>query len=123
MKVKESITGQYLSGKLKIPVPKSRRKPTGWLTVKGAQENNLKNIDVRFPLGVFCCVTGVSGSGKSSLVNEILYNALARKLNRAHNIAGKHKSITGMEKLDKVICIDQSPIGRTPRSVCIHRRR
>lgn len=116
MKVKESITGQYLSGKLKIPVPKSRRKPTGWLTVKGAQENNLKNIDVRFPLGVFCCVTGVSGSGKSSLVNEILYNALARKLNRAHNIAGKHKSITGMEKLDKVICIDQSPIGRTPRS-------
>ncbi len=116
MKVEESITGQYLSGKLKIPVPKSRRKPTGWLTVKGAQENNLKNIDVRFPLGVFCCVTGVSGSGKSSLVNEILYNALARKLNRAHNIAGKHKSITGMEKLDKVICIDQSPIGRTPRS-------
>ena len=116
MKVKESITGQYLSGKLKIPVPKSRRKPAGWLTVKGAQENNLKNIDVKFPLGVFCCVTGVSGSGKSSLVNEILYNALARKLNRAHNIAGKHKSITGMEKLDKVICIDQSPIGRTPRS-------
>ncbi len=116
MKVKESITGQYLSGKLRIPVPKSRRKPAGWLTVKGAQENNLKNIDVNFPLGVFCCVTGVSGSGKSSLVNEILYNALARKLNRAHNIAGKHKSITGMEKLDKVICIDQSPIGRTPRS-------
>ena len=116
MKVKESITGQYLSGKIKIPVPKSRRKPTAWLTVKGAQENNLKNIDVKFPLGVFCCVTGVSGSGKSSLVNEILYNALARKLNRAHNIAGKHKSITGIEKLDKVICIDQSPIGRTPRS-------
>ncbi len=116
MKVPESITGQYLSGKKRIPVPDKRRKPTGWLEVKGAQENNLRNIDVKFPLGVFCCVTGVSGSGKSSLVNEILYNALARKLNRAHTIAGKHKEIIGMEKLDKVICIDQSPIGRTPRS-------
>ena len=116
MKVPESVTGQYLSGKKKIPVPESRRKPTGWLTVKGAQENNLKNIDVKFPLGVFCCVTGVSGSGKSSLVNEILYNQLAKKLNRARTIPGKFKSITGIEKLDKVICIDQSPIGRTPRS-------
>ncbi len=116
MKVPESITGQYLSGKKKIPVPDKRRKPAGWLTVKGAQENNLKNIDVKFPLGVFTCVTGVSGSGKSSLVNEILYNQLAKKLNRAHTIPGKHKSITGIEKLDKVICIDQSPIGRTPRS-------
>ncbi len=116
MKVPESITGQYLSGKKKIPVPASRRKPSGYLTVKGAQENNLKNIDVRFPLGVFCCVTGVSGSGKSSLVNEILYNALAKKLNRAHTLPGKYKSITGLDKLDKVICIDQSPIGRTPRS-------
>lgn len=116
MKVPESVTGQYLSGKKKIPVPESRRKPAGWLTVKGAQENNLKNIDVKFPLGVFCCVTGVSGSGKSSLVNEILYNQLAKKLNRARTIPGKFKSITGIEKLDKVICIDQSPIGRTPRS-------
>ncbi|MBE5969015.1 MAG: excinuclease ABC subunit UvrA [Lachnospiraceae bacterium] len=116
MKVKESITGQYLSGKLKIPVPDKRRKPTGWIKVVGAQENNLKNIDVKFPLGVMTCVTGVSGSGKSSLVNEILYKSLAKKLNRAHTIAGKHKKIEGIEQLDKVICIDQSPIGRTPRS-------
>ncbi len=116
MKVPESITGQYLSGKKKIPVPEKRRKPSAWLTVKGAEENNLKGIDVKIPLGVFCCVTGVSGSGKSSLVNEILYNKLAKKLNRAHTIPGKHKTITGIEKLDKVICIDQSPIGRTPRS-------
>ena len=116
MKVPESVTGQYLSGKKKIPVPTSRRTPSAWLTVKGAQENNLKNIDVKIPLGVFCCVTGVSGSGKSSLVNEILYKELARKLNRAHTIPGKHKTIVGLDKLDKVICIDQSPIGRTPRS-------
>ena len=116
MKVPESVTGQYLSGKKKIPVPTSRRTPSAWLTVKGAQENNLKNIDVKIPLGVFCCVTGVSGSGKSSLVNEILYKELARKLNRAHTIPGKHKAISGLDKLDKVICIDQSPIGRTPRS-------
>ncbi|MGN0131994.1 MAG: excinuclease ABC subunit UvrA [Lachnospiraceae bacterium] len=116
MQVKESITGQYLSGVLKIPVPKERRKPIGWLSVKGAAENNLKNIDVDIPLGVFTCVTGVSGSGKSSLVNEILYKVLAKKLNRARTIPGKHKCITGVEQLDKVIDIDQSPIGRTPRS-------
>ena len=116
MKVPESITGQYLSGAKKIPVPQERRKPTGILTVKGAQENNLKNIDVEFPLGVMTCVTGVSGSGKSSLVNEILYKRLARELNRARCIPGKHKGILGMERLDKVIAIDQSPIGRTPRS-------
>ncbi len=116
MKVPESVTGQYLSGKKKISVPTSRRTPSAWLTVKGAQENNLKNIDVKIPLGVFCCVTGVSGSGKSSLVNEILYKELARKLNRAHTIPGKHNTIVGLDKLDKVICIDQSPIGRTPRS-------
>ncbi len=116
MKVPESITGKYLSGELSIPVPKMRRKPTGKLTVKGARENNLKNIDVDVPLGVMTCVTGVSGSGKSSLVNEILYKSLAKKLNRARTIAGKHDKITGAEKLDKVIDIDQSPIGRTPRS-------
>ena len=116
MKCKKSITGQYLSKKIVIPVPKERRKPTGTLSVYGAAENNLKNIDVEFPLGVMTCVTGVSGSGKSSLVNEILYKALAKKLNRAHTIAGKHKSISGIENLDKVIDIDQSPIGRTPRS-------
>ncbi len=116
MKVEESITGQYLSGKLRIPVPKMRRKPTGSIKVLGAQENNLKNIDVEFPLGVMTCVTGVSGSGKSSLVNEILYKQLAKKLNRARTIPGKHKGITGLEQLDKVIDIDQSPIGRTPRS-------
>ena len=116
MQVPESITGQYLSGKKMIPVPATRRKPLGWITVKGAQENNLKNIDVKFPLGVMTCVTGVSGSGKSSLVNEILYKHLAKTLNRARTIPGKHKSIEGMEQLDKVIAIDQSPIGRTPRS-------
>ena len=112
----DSITGAYLSGRCKIPVPESRRTPAGWLTVKGAAENNLKNIRVDFPLGVMTCVTGVSGSGKSSLVNEILYKALARKLNRARTIPGSYKEITGMEQLDKVIAIDQSPIGRTPRS-------
>ena len=111
-----SITGAYLSGRMKIPVPATRRTPTGWMTVKGAKENNLKNIDVKFPLGVLTCVTGVSGSGKSSLVNEILYKSLAKQLNRARTIPGKHKCIEGMEQLDKVICIDQSPIGRTPRS-------
>ena len=111
-----SITGQYLSGKLKIEVPKTRRKPNGWITVKGASEHNLKNIDVRFPLGVFTCVTGVSGSGKSSLVNEILYKTLAKKLNRARTIPGRYKAIEGVEQLDKIIAIDQSPIGRTPRS-------
>lgn len=116
MKCKKSITGQYLSKKIVIPVPKERRKPTGTLRVCGAAENNLKNIDVDFPIGVMTCVTGVSGSGKSSLVNEILYKALANKLNRAHTIPGKHKSISGIENLDKVIDIDQSPIGRTPRS-------
>ncbi len=112
----DSITGAYLSGRRKIPVPESRRTPAGWLTVKGAAENNLKNIRVDFPLGVMTCVTGVSGSGKSSLVNEILYKALARKLNRARTIPGSYKEIIGMEQLDKVIAIDQSPIGRTPRS-------
>ena len=116
MQIPESITGQYLSGKIQIPVPATRRKPTGWLTVKGAAENNLKNIDVKFPLGVFTCVTGVSGSGKSSLVNEILYKYLAKQLNRARTIPGKFKKIEGVEQLDKVIDIDQSPIGRTPRS-------
>ena len=116
MQIPESITGKYLSGELRIPVPKERRKPTGWLKVVGAQENNLKNINVDIPLGVMTCVTGVSGSGKSSLVNEILYKHLARDLNRARCIPGKHKDILGMEQLDKVIDIDQSPIGRTPRS-------
>ena len=116
MKNKDSITGAYLSGRIKIPVPKERRQPTGYLTVKGARENNLKGIDVTFPLGVMTCVTGVSGSGKSSLVNEILYKALAKKLNRARTIPGKHKEIIGTEQLDKIIAIDQSPIGRTPRS-------
>ena len=116
MNTPESITGQYLSGVKKIPVPETRRKPTGWLTVRGAEENNLKKIDVKFPLGVFTCVTGVSGSGKSSLVNEILYKHLARDLNRARCIPGKHAAIDGIEQLDKVIAIDQSPIGRTPRS-------
>ncbi len=113
---KDSITGKYLSGEKKIEVPLLRRTPTGKLTIKGAAENNLKNIDVDIPLGVFTCVTGVSGSGKSSLINEILYKALARALNRAYTVAGKHKKITGIEALDKVIAIDQTPIGRTPRS-------
>ncbi len=116
MQVEESITGQYLSGKMQIPVPERRRKPAGWLKVTGAQENNLKNIAVEIPLGIVTCVTGVSGSGKSSLVNEILYKRLARDLNRARTIPGKHKVIKGIEQLDKVIDIDQSPIGRTPRS-------
>ena len=111
-----SITGQYLSGKRKIPVPKERKKQTGWMKVLGAAQNNLKNINVDIPLGVFTCITGVSGSGKSSLTNEILYKRLARDLNRARIIPGKHKEILGMEQLDKVIDIDQSPIGRTPRS-------
>jgi len=114
--VEESITGQYLSGKKQVPVPDERRKPKGWLTISGARENNLKNITVNVPIGVLTCVTGVSGSGKSSLVNEILYKRLARDLNRGRTIPGKHKNITGIKKLDKVIDIDQSPIGRTPRS-------
>lgn len=116
MKVKESVTGQYLSGKKKIPVPTKRRTPAGWLKVVGAKEHNLKNIDVEFPIGVFTCVTGVSGSGKSSLVNEILNKRLSRDLNRARVIPGEHKDILGIEQLDKIINIDQSPIGRTPRS-------
>ncbi len=116
MKNEDSITGAYLSGRKKIPVPEQRKQPTGWIKVIGAAENNLKNIDVAFPLGVMTCVTGVSGSGKSSLVNEILYKSLAKKLNRARTIPGKHKRIEGLEQLDKVIAIDQSPIGRTPRS-------
>ena len=116
MRNENSVTGAYLSGRIRIPVPEIRRKPTGWLKVLGAQENNLKNIDVKFPLGVMTCVTGVSGSGKSSLVNQILYKRLARDLNRARTIPGRHKGIEGLEQLDKVINIDQSPIGRTPRS-------
>ena len=116
MKNPNSVTGAYLSGKIRIPVPTERKKPTGYLKVVGAQENNLKNIDVKFPLGVMTCVTGVSGSGKSSLVNQILYKRLARDLNRARTIPGKHKRIEGIEQVDKVINIDQSPIGRTPRS-------
>ena len=116
MACEESLTGAYLSGKLQIPVPTKRRTPKGWLKVKGAAENNLKNIDVEFPLGVMTCVTGVSGSGKSSLVNEIVYKSLAKKLNRARTIPGRHKGIEGVEQLDKIINIDQSPIGRTPRS-------
>ncbi len=116
MKCKDSVTGAYLSGKRKIPVPEARRKPAGFLEIKGAQENNLRNINVKIPLGVLTCVTGVSGSGKSSLINEILYKRLARDLNRARTIPGKHTSMEGMKQLDKVIAIDQSPIGRTPRS-------
>ena len=116
MKNPKSITGAYLSGRIKIPVPDERRKPTGFLTIKGARENNLKNIDVNIPLGIMTCITGVSGSGKSSLTNEILYKRLARDLNRARCIPGEHDEILGMEQLDKVIDIDQSPIGRTPRS-------
>ena len=116
MQNEDSITGAYLSGRMKIPVPEVRKEPTGWMKVVGASENNLKNIDVEFPLGVMTCVTGVSGSGKSSLVNEIVYKSLAKKLNRARTIPGKHKKIEGIDQLDKVIAIDQSPIGRTPRS-------
>ena len=116
MKCKESITGAYLSGRIKIPVPKERRNPTGWIKIRGARENNLKNVDVDVPLGIMTCVTGVSGSGKSSLINEILYKALAKKLNRARTIPGDHDGIDGVEQLDKIIAIDQSPIGRTPRS-------
>lgn len=116
MKNPNSITGKYLSGEIKIPVPKTRRKPSGWLKIVGAKENNLKNINVKIPTGVLTCVTGVSGSGKSSLVNEILYKSLAKQLNRARYIPGKHKTIEGVEQLDKIIDIDQSPIGRTPRS-------
>lgn len=116
MKNKKSITGAYLSGRIKIPVPETRKEPTGWITVKGARTNNLKNIDVPFPLGVMTCVTGVSGSGKSSLVNEIMYKHMARELNRARIKAGDHDGIEGLEQLDKIIDIDQSPIGRTPRS-------
>ncbi|MDD6490620.1 MAG: excinuclease ABC subunit UvrA [Firmicutes bacterium] len=116
MEVENSVTGQYLSGRKQVPVPETRRKPKDWLTISGAQENNLKNISADIPMGVLTCVTGVSGSGKSSLVNEILYKRLARDLNRARTIPGKHKNITGIRKLDKVIDIDQSPIGRTPRS-------
>ena len=116
MQVEESVTGQYLSGRLRIPVPEKRRKATGYLKIKGAQENNLKKIDVKIPLGIMTCVTGVSGSGKSSLVNEILYKHLARDLNRARCVPGRHTGIEGIDQLDKVIDIDQSPIGRTPRS-------
>ncbi|MDO4554495.1 MAG: excinuclease ABC subunit UvrA [Lachnospiraceae bacterium] len=116
MQVPESVTGAYLSGRIRIPVPDKRKEPTGWITVQGAQENNLKNINVDIPLGIMTCVTGVSGSGKSSLVNEILYKHLAKTLNRAKTKAGKHKGIKGIEQLDKIINIDQSPIGRTPRS-------
>ena len=112
----ESVTGDYLAGRKSIPVPKKRRAPSGWLTVHGAKANNLKNINAAFPLGVFCCVSGVSGSGKSSLVNEILYKALARDLNRASTYPGPHRDIEGVSNLDKIISIDQSPIGRTPRS-------
>ena len=116
MQIPESVTGQYLSGKRHVPIPKTRKKPVGWLEIKGARENNLKNVSVKIPTGVMTCVTGVSGSGKSSLINEILYKSLAKKLNRARTIAGKHDTILGVEQLDKVIDIDQSPIGRTPRS-------
>ena len=116
MKNDRSVTGAYLSGKLKIPVPETRKEPTGWIHIKGAAENNLKQVNVDIPLGVMTCVTGVSGSGKSSLINEVLYKTLARDLNRARTIPGKHKEILGTEQLDKVISIDQSPIGRTPRS-------
>jgi excinuclease ABC subunit A len=116
MQNEHSITGQYLSGKLRIEVPSERKEPTGWLKIIGAKENNLKNIDVDIPLGVLTCVTGVSGSGKSSLINEILYKRLAKELHRARFVPGKHEQIEGLDQLDKVIDIDQSPIGRTPRS-------
>lgn len=116
MQNEDSLTGAYLSGRKQIAIPSKRRKPAGWVEVRGAAENNLKNVNVKFPVGVMTCVTGVSGSGKSSLVNEVLYKSLAKQLNRARCIPGKHKSIKGLEQLDKVIDIDQSPIGRTPRS-------
>ena len=116
MKNPQSITGAYLSGRIQIPLPKKRREPTGFLTIKGARQNNLKNIDVKVPLGIMTCITGVSGSGKSSLINEILYKRLAKDLNRARCIPGEHDDILGISQLDKVIAIDQSPIGRTPRS-------
>ena len=116
MKNPESVTGAYLSGRIRIPVPTERKQPTGWLRVRGAAENNLKQVNVDVPLGIMTCVTGVSGSGKSSLINEVLYKTLARDLNRARTIPGKHKEIQGLDQLDKVINIDQSPIGRTPRS-------
>ncbi|MCI8502453.1 MAG: ABC-ATPase UvrA, partial [Dorea sp.] len=116
IKNKKSITGAYLSGRERIPVPKERAKASGWIKITGARENNLKNIDVEIPLGIMTCITGVSGSGKSSLINEILYKRLARDLNRARTIPGKHGDVEGIEQLDKVIAIDQSPIGRTPRS-------
>ena len=116
MKCENSITGAYLSGKIKIPLPEYRKEATGWITIKGAKENNLKNVTAKIPLGIMTCVTGVSGSGKSSLINEVLYKALAKELNRARTIPGKHTSIEGLDQLDKVINIDQSPIGRTPRS-------
>ena len=112
----DSLTGQYLSGKRSVPIPAARRKPSGWLTVRKARENNLKGINVKFPLGVITCVTGVSGSGKSSLVNEILFKSLSHTLNRSQLRAGAHDGIDGVDQLDKVIAIDQSPIGRTPRS-------
>ena len=116
MRNEDSLTGAYLSGRKQIAIPSKRRKPAGWVEVRGAAENNLKNVNVKFPVGVMTCVTGVSGSGKSSLVNEVLYKSLAKQLNRARCIPGKHKSIKGLEQLDKVIDIDESPIGRTPRS-------
>jgi len=116
MKNKDSVTGAYLSGRVKIPVPRERKSPSGWIEILRAGENNLKEIDVKIPLGIMTCITGVSGSGKSSLINEILYKRLARDLNRARTIPGRHKDIKGVEQLDKVIAIDQSPIGRTPRS-------
>ena len=116
MEVPESLTGQYLAGKAQIPVPKKRRRPSGYVEIQGASQHNLKNIDVKIPLGVFCAVTGVSGSGKSTLVNEVLYKAVANRLHRAKQRPGAHKRINGLDQIDKIINIDQSPIGRTPRS-------